>query len=156
MGRKRGVERSQLEAIMEISIRELRGFDNFDEFLDSLGNLADVQLTPEEAREVFRNRLRTGISTYVACAQDRIVGTASLLIEQKFIHGGGRSGHIEDVAVHRDFQKQGIGAALVQHLTEQARKMGCYKVVLNCFDQLAPFYEKLGFRRHDVGLRLDF
>ncbi len=140
---------------MEITIRELRGFDKFDEFLDSLANLADVQLTPEEAREVFRNRLRTAVRTYIASAQGRIVGTASLLIEQKFIHGGGRSGHIEDVAVHRDFQKQGIGAALVRHATEQAKKIGCYKVVLNGFDQLAPFYEKLGFRRHDTGLRMD-
>jgi glucosamine-phosphate N-acetyltransferase len=143
------------EGTMEITIRELRGFDNFEEFLDSLANLADVELTPEKAKEVFRNQLRLGVRTYVACVQGRIVGTASLLIEPKFIHGGGLSGHLEDVAVHRDFQKQGIGAALVRHVTAQAREMGCYKVVLNCFDNMAPFYEKLGFRRHDAGLRMD-
>jgi glucosamine-phosphate N-acetyltransferase len=140
---------------MEITIQELRGYDDFEEFLDALASLAEVELTPKKAKEVFRNRLRAGVRTYVACVQDRIVGTASLLIEEKFIHRGGRSGHLEDVAVHRDFQNQGIGAALVRHVTDQARKMGCYKVLLNCFDNRAPFYEKLGFRRHDVGLRMD-
>lgn len=140
---------------MELTIRELRGSDPFEEFLDSLASLAEVRLTPEQAKEVFRNRLRTGVRTYIALAQGRIVGTASLLVEQKFIHGGGCSGHLEDVAVHPDFQNHGVGAALVRHVIEQARKLRCYKVVLNCFDNLAGFYEKLGFRRHDAGLRME-
>jgi glucosamine-phosphate N-acetyltransferase len=141
--------------MMDIAIRELSGSDNFEEFLDSLSSLSEVQLTPEKAKEVFRSRLRAGARTYVAYAQGRIVGTASLLLEQKFIHGGGHSGHIEDVAVHRDFQRHGIGAALIRHLTAEAKRLGCYKLVLNCFDDRAPFYEKLGFRRHDIGLRMD-
>jgi glucosamine-phosphate N-acetyltransferase len=114
-----------------------------------------VKLTPDQAKEVFRERLRRGIRSYVACIDDRVVGTASLLVEEKFIHGAGLSSHIEDVAVHRDFQKQGIGAALVGYLLQEARRLGCYKVILNCREGNVPFYEKMGFRRHDVGMRLD-
>jgi glucosamine-phosphate N-acetyltransferase len=105
--------------------------------------------------EVFRERLRRGIRGYVACLDGRVVGSASLLVEEKFIHGGGLSSHIEDVAVHRDFQKQGIGAELVRFLVEEARRLGCYKVILNCREENVPFYEKTGFRRHDVGMRID-
>ena len=72
-----------------------------------------------------------------------------------FIHAGGWVGHIEDVAVHRDHQKKGIGAALIRHAVDEARKLGCYKVILSCFEDRVAFYEGLGFRPHDVGLRID-
>jgi glucosamine-phosphate N-acetyltransferase len=140
----------------KLTIRELIAPDLSAGFLDALANLSEVGLTPVEAAEVFRNRLRLGIRTYVAFLCDHVVGTASLLLEQKFIHRGGWVGHIEDVAVHRDHQQEGIGTALVQHATEEARKRGCYKVILDCFEHLVPFYERLGYRRHNLGLRIDW
>ena len=48
-----------------------------------------------------------------------------------------------------------IGAALVRHATEEARKLGCYKIILNCFENRIPFYKGLGFKPHDVGMRND-
>jgi glucosamine-phosphate N-acetyltransferase len=140
----------------QLTIREMTAPDLSAGFLDALASLSDVGLTPAEAAEVFRNRLRLGIRTFVAFMNDRVVGTASLLLEQKFIHRGGWVGHIEDVAVHRNHQHQGIGTALVQHATEEARKRGCYKVILDCFEHLVPFYERLGYRRHNLGLRIDW
>jgi glucosamine-phosphate N-acetyltransferase len=131
------------------------GFDLSQDFLDTLASLSQVNLTIERAREVFRERLRKGIRTIVALIDNRPIGTASLIIEEKFIHGGGCSGHIEDVAVHKDFQGRGIGAALVHHLVEQAKAAGCYKLILNCREGNVAFYEKLGFRRHDSGMRMD-
>jgi glucosamine-phosphate N-acetyltransferase len=140
---------------MEVVIGDLEVNDLTTCFLDTLSSLAEVRLTPAEAAEILSERRRAGIRTYAARAGAEVVGTASLLVERKFIHGGGRVGHIEDVAVRRGFQKQGIGAALVRHATEQARKLGCYKVILSCFEKVAPFYEELGFRRHDLGMRID-
>ena len=84
-----------------------------------------------------------------------MVGTASLIVEQKFIHGGGLVGHIEDVAVHKDHWRKGIGTAMVDQLTKLASSMRCYKVILNCFDEFVPFYTRIGYRRHDSGLRFD-
>jgi glucosamine-phosphate N-acetyltransferase len=138
-----------------VTVREMYGFDLTQDFLNTLASLAPVNLTLDRAKVVFRERLRKGIRTFVALMDNRIVGTASLLVEEKFIHEGGRSGHIEDVAVHKDFQKHGVGAALVRHVIEQARAAKCYKVILNCSEGTAAFYEKLGFRRHDIGMRLD-
>jgi glucosamine-phosphate N-acetyltransferase len=143
------------ELLVPVTVREMYGFDLTPDFLNTLSSLATVNLTLDRAKVVFRERLRKGIRTFVAFMDNRIVGTASLLVEEKFIHEGGRSGHIEDVAVHKDFQKHGVGAALVRYVIEQARAAKCYKVILNCSEGTAAFYEKLGFRRHDIGMRLD-
>jgi predicted N-acetyltransferase YhbS len=64
-------------------------------------------------------------------------------------------GHIEDVSVRVGYEKMGVGTALVRHAKEQARKLGCYKVILNCAEHLVPFYESLGFRRHVAQMRID-
>jgi glucosamine-phosphate N-acetyltransferase len=140
---------------MSIVIRELTGQDLTQRFLDTLASLAEVKLTVEEAAQIFQRRLRAGMRTFVALHHDQIVGTVSLFVEQKFIHHGGRAGHIEDVAVHHDHQRKGIGSLLTAHATEEARKAGCYKVILNCSDDRAPFYAKLGFQAHDRGMRLN-
>jgi glucosamine-phosphate N-acetyltransferase len=140
---------------MDIQIRELTAPDLSDGFLESLAVLSEVRLTPEQALEVFRQRQRAGVRTFIARMQGRVIGTASLLLERKFIHGGGWVGHIEDVAVLGAYQGRGIGSALVQHASEAARQRGCYKVILDCFEHLVEFYGRLGFRPHNRGLRLD-
>jgi glucosamine-phosphate N-acetyltransferase len=138
-----------------VIVREGTAVDLERGLLATLSNLADVALSLDEAREVFRGRLRLGVRTYVAVADEQVIGTTSLLVEQKFIHHGGKVGHIEDVAVHRDFQGRGVARELLEYAVAQARRLGCYKVILNCRDELLPFYERFGFRRHDNGMRLD-
>ena len=93
---------------MDFTLRELTPDDLSHGFLETLAGLAPVDLTVEAAREIFRKRELTGIRTFVAVDGDRVVGTASLVVEQKFIHGGGRCGHIEEVVVHPDYKNQGI------------------------------------------------
>lgn len=141
---------------MSVTHRELAEADLVNGFLETLAGLAPVDLTLEQARAVLRTRLRAGIRTYVAVDGDRVVGTASLLIEPKFIHGGGICGHIEEVVVHPDHKKRDIGSALVRYVTDEAlNEHSCYKVILNCSEALVPFYEGCGYRRHDVGMRID-
>lgn len=141
---------------MDIVIRELTGPDLAKGFLEALASLAEVKLSQTDALNVFQKRLRDGIHTYIALVEGVVVGTASLFIEQKFIHSGGRVGHIEDVAVRKDLQLKGLGTRLVEHATEEARRQGCYKVLLNCFEDRVGFYQRLGYRRQDVGMRIDW
>ncbi len=140
---------------MEPVIREITGPDLANGFLETLSALVEVNLSFEEAAEVLRARMRAGVRTYVACVGARVVGTASLVIEQKFIHKGGKIGHIEDVAVHPESRHLRVGSVLVRHAIAQARRLGCYKVILSCFERLVPFYEGLGFHKHDLGMRID-
>jgi glucosamine-phosphate N-acetyltransferase len=141
---------------MSFELRPLEQRDFDRGFLESLAHLQKVDLTPEEAIRIWRGRNAAGVRTVVAVdGEGNVMGTASLILEHKFIHRGGTIGHIEDVAVHPDHGGKGIGSAVVKALVELARQSGCYKVILSCNDQNLPFYTKLGFKRHDNGMRID-
>jgi glucosamine-phosphate N-acetyltransferase len=140
-------------------IRELREADLGNGFVETLGNLTDTGgLTPGAARKILRTMRRAPLYHILVAVRDdgQVVGATTLLVEQKFIHGGGRVGHIEDVAVRRGYEGMGVGGSLVNAALEVAERMACYKCILDCKEELAGFYEKLGFRRHDVGMRMDF
>ena len=82
----------------------------------TLANLTEVNLTPEEAIHIWRGRNAAGVRTVVAVDEGKVIGTASLILEHKFLHRGGTIGHIEDVAVHPSAQGKGVGTAVVQSL----------------------------------------
>ena len=77
------------------------------------------------------------------------------MIEQKFIHDGGKVGHIEDVVVRKEYQGKGVGKKIVNALLKYAEKKGCYKTILDCSEDLIPFYESIGFKRHSNSMRFD-
>ena len=54
-------------------------------------------------------------------------------------------GHIGRLAVLSDWRGQGVGAALLAHLIELARKRGDKRVLLNAQTQAMPFYARFGF-----------
>ncbi len=136
-------------------IRPMEFIDLDRGFLETLSHLSSVDLTRAEAQNIWEARTSAGICSIVAEETGRVIGTASLMIEQKFIHRGGLVGHIEDVAVHRDHWRKGIGTSMVDYLTKMAVDKGCYKVILNCLDHLVPFYERIGYHRYDSGLRFN-
>ena len=151
-------------------IRDFIAPDLFHGFFETLTNLADVGFdinNPEsmaKACEIYRKRLTAGILTYVAVLSpstipgtdgELIVGTVTLLPDWKFIHEGSLVYHLEDVAVHKAYQGKHIGQDLVRYAIQQATTRGAYKIVAFCDKELTPYYEKLGFKNHDSGLRLD-
>lgn len=142
----------------DVKIRELEEKDLSNGFLESLDSLRKTSsLDPKKAKEVFRKiKSDPGCIIYVAELDSKIIGATTLLIEQKFIHDGGLVGHIEDVAVRKEYQDRGIGQKLVKALLEYAKKKGCYKIILDCADDLVPFYEKIGFKRHSNSMRIDY
>jgi glucosamine-phosphate N-acetyltransferase len=91
----------------------------------------------------------------VAIIEGKVVGSTTLLIETKFIHNGGKVGHIEDVVVDKEYQKKGIGEKIIMYLLRYAKDQGCYKTILDCTDEVKPFYEKLGFKHNANALRFD-
>ncbi len=141
----------------EIKIRRLQKKDLDNGFLHALDSLRVASDIPKKkARAVLEKILSNpNEAIYVAVMGSKVVGAASIIIEQKFIHNGGRAGHIEDVAVAKEFQGKGIGQMVVKALVKHAQKKGCYKTILDCSEDLIPFYEKLGFKKFSVAMRLD-
>ena len=143
------------DATNAVTIRLMDATDLNRGFLDALRALKTVELSEEQAIEIYRDRLKSRIRTYVAMIDGQVAGTASVFIEPKFINSGGVVGHIEDVAVNQSYQKHGVGRALVQHLLEVCREFRCYKVILDCAEGVIPFYERLGFHRWERAMRID-
>jgi len=85
-----------------------------------------------------------------------IRGAITALLEKKVIHKGGIVCHIEDLVVHKDHRGQQIGSKLVDHVVNYAKEKGCYKTILNCNDQVEPFYQKLGFQSKNKEMSLYF
>ena len=127
--------------------------------LDTLSHLSDLEgLAPQSAKEIMARIMSSGFDhrIFVAVTDDgSVIGTATLLIEQKLIHNGGKVGHIEDVATREGYEGNGVGGAVVQAAIDFASEHGCYKVILDCSKKNEPFYEKLGFKARETEMRLN-
>ncbi len=143
--------------MIDITIRELEEKDLFNGFLESMDSLKLASnLDIEKAKEIFEKiSSNSNHFVYVAILDGRVVGSTTMLIEPKFIHDGGNVAHIEDVVVSKDYQGKGIGEMLMQSLLNLAKDNNCYKTILDCSDEVKPFYEKIGFKRTSNGMRYD-
>lgn len=141
----------------EVSIRKLEEKDLSNGFLTSLDSLRKASdIDSAKAKEIFKKiNDNSDHNIFVAVLNDKVVGSTTLLIEQKFIHKGGLVGHIEDVVVNKEAQGQKIGERLILAALEYAKNAGCYKTILDCLDDVKPFYEKLGFKLHANAMRFD-
>ena len=139
----------------DIKIREIVEEDIEKEFLKSLDSLRKASDLDKEVAKDILKKIISNPDHIIHVAEDngKIVGSTTLLIEQKFIHNGGCVGHIEDVVVSKEFEGRGIGIKLVTSLLEIANTRNCYKTILNCNDELIPFYERIGFKQESKQMR---
>ncbi len=141
----------------DIIIRELEIDDLKNGFLESLDSLKPAStLSEEKALNIFQKIKKNPFQlVFVVIKNLQVIGSATLILEQKFIHDGKYVGHIEDVVINKNFQKSKIGSFLIKIILKRAESEGCYKSVLDCLDDVAPFYEKMGFVRHLKGMRFN-
>tara|TARA_B110000014_G_scaffold64893_1_gene44206 strand:+ start:706 stop:1140 length:435 start_codon:yes stop_codon:yes gene_type:complete len=141
----------------ELIIRKIIETDLNNGFLVSLDNLRQASNLKQNSAKNILNRISKNENhiIHVAELDGKIVGSTTLLIEQKFIHDGGFVGHIEDVVVKKEFEGQGIGIKLVLSLLDVAKERKCYKTILNCENELMHFYEKIGFKQKSNEMRFD-
>lgn len=108
-------------------------------------------MPPSQYKSLFTYMKANCSGTYftvviVSRRTDQLVAAGTLLLERKYIHGGGLAGHIEDIVVSPDMRGRGMGLRLVEGLRRMAELLGCYKTVLTCKEDKVPFYEKCGFK----------
>ena len=141
----------------EIIIREIEENDLMQGFLESLDFLRKASnIDKNKAREILKKiKQNPNHIIHVAIDNNEIVGSTTLLIEQKFIHDGGFVGHIEDVVVRKEYEGKGIGIKLVMSMLECAKEKNCYKTILDCNDDVKEFYERIGFKNESNGMRYD-
>ena len=140
-----------------ILIREIQELDLEKGFLECLDNLKIASdLENDTAKTILKKILDdSNHIIHIAELDGKIVGSTTLLIEQKFIHNGGLVGHIEDVVVREGFERKQIGRDIVESLLDVAKNRGCYKTILDCKDDVKEFYEKIGFKHESNCMRFD-
>ena len=81
-------------------------------------------------------------NTLSLCASDgiRLIGYACV------VSNGVTDAYIQDVMVHPDYQRLGIGTQLMEHILARLKADSVYMVsVIYGDESLRPFYEKFGF-----------
>ena len=141
------------------NVSRLRECDICQGFIECLSELRPVGLTDDEAKSIFRKHNQ---NVYIVKTDDvnvspfrRIVGCATLFLEQKFIHQGGVVAHIEDFVVSSYFRGMGVGKLLMERLIRESKEAGAYKIILDSGLDSLYFYQKCGFTPWEQQLRMD-
>lgn len=129
-------------------IKYIEPTDNLHDYLACVAELNGVGVkvsSVEEIKSIIDSR-PTNILTFVGVINDRIVATATIVIEKKLRYAQ-LCCHIEDVGVHPEFRNKGYGKKMVEYCIDIAKRNKCYKIKLHCNDSLVSFYNKIGFQR---------
>lgn len=81
-----------------------------------------------------------------------IIASGTVIIEPKIIRNCKNVGHIEDIVVTKHMRGKGICQKILDSLKNESIEKNCYKVVLNCKNNLKKVYIKNGFK--ESGLEL--
>jgi glucosamine-phosphate N-acetyltransferase len=87
---------------------------------------------------------------------NKLIGMITIIIEQKIIHGGRKVAHIEDLVILPEYRGAGIGKQLLDFAKNFAKDNNCYKVILDCNENLIPFYKANQFTQKAVQMALYF
>ena len=135
--------------LLNMTFRLLEQSDLNKGFLELLGQLTTVgDVTKEQFLYRFKDLLKNkNHRIYVLENANKIVSCATLFVEPKFIHECGFVGHIEDVVVDKACRGQNLGKKIIDFLTSEAERLGCYKILLDCSDNNVGFYEKCNYMK---------
>jgi len=145
---------------MEYIIKELEETDDYKQYCKLLKQLTKINLE-EIDHQSFNQQLAIIKSNpyhkiIIVKDHDQIIGTTTVFIEPKFIHNLSRVAHIEDVVVSNNYRGHGIGRLLINHAVQIAKNHNCYKIILDCADDVVNFYQKLGFIKKENQMALYF
>jgi glucosamine-phosphate N-acetyltransferase len=134
----------------------------YKDYLNLIAQLSTSwdKMTLEEFTQICTARAAVGYNTVLLCPKNnmkKIVATGSIFIEPKFSHfvrgQPGKVGHIEDIVVDSFYRGQGLGKKVIDELCRLANQVHCYKIILDCSYANVGFYEKCGFKTHEISMR---
>lgn len=132
-----------------LKVRPLQSGDYHRGFLQSLSQLTTVgDVSLAQFLNRFAQMRASGdyfVTVIVDTRYDKIIGSATLVLEHKFIHGCSVRGRLEDVVVDDTYRGKQLGKLIVVTVSLLAQRLGCYKMSLDCKDKLIPFYKSIGY-----------
>ena len=131
-------------------------------YLDLLSQLTQVSMLDEETfitltKDIFK------MGSIIVCYKNSpmtpdfdIVASGTIIIEPKIIRGGKPVGHIEDIVTSSSYRGKGLGQDILELLIQEGREKNCYKIILDCKDNLKGYYEKMDFKESGMQMALYF
>lgn len=134
-----------------LKIRPLAKDDFSKGYLELLGQLTSVGNIDQKAFEKRFEAMKASVPNYhIVVIEDtetkKVVGSATLVVEMKFIHEAGSRGRVEDVVISSEMRRQKLGAVLLKTVVSLGKAIGVYKMSLECVPELLPFYSQFGFK----------
>jgi glucosamine-phosphate N-acetyltransferase len=126
--------------------------DNYKEYI----NLINSNISKKDYDYFIDNILNVNHLIILLKYDNNIIVTGTLLIEEKLTYGGCKMGHIENILVDPDHKNKGFGEQIVNKLLNIAKNKKCYRVDLNCNNELEKFYKKKGFKQKHICMNLYF
>jgi glucosamine-phosphate N-acetyltransferase len=71
-----------------------------------------------------------------------MIASGTIIIEPKIIRQGKNVGHIEDIVVAPHMRGRGLSHKILNHLKQFAKESNCYKVILDCSEEVKNVYTK--------------
>ena len=135
-----------------MNIRELKKTDRI-EYIELISNFRplDISISEEIFNKIYDEIFKTDI-IFVCEIDNIIVGTAKLLIEQKYIHNLSKYGRIEDVIIKNEYRNKGIGSYMIKYIIDYCKKYKFFKVSLTCSSNIIKFYEKNNFEVYQLNM----
>ena len=149
----------EYKPLIEIIIDVLNNQSNFqhikNQYLQILSYLSHTETMTNEDfyKKICEiNKIGTIIVCYIK--PDIIIGTGTIIIEPKIIHGGKYVGHIEDIVVHPLYRNKKIASGIINKLITYGSEHNCYKIILDCDPSIQSFYEKNGFNHKNIQMSM--
>ena len=133
-----------------LKLRPLQISDYDKGYVQLLSQLTKVGVMDEDTfQKQFKAMKSTGCH-YAFVIEDldkgTVIANATLLIEHKFTHAAAQRGRIEDVVVDDSYRGQHLGLVMLETLTMLGKKLGCYKISLDCTSEMSGYYKKFGYQ----------
>ena len=110
-------------------------FEEIVDLYNAVGWEAYTQ-NPESLERAFSN------STYMLIARidECVVGLARSISDEVSIH------YLQDILVHPDFQKKGVGRELLKLMLERFKDVRTHMILTDDEEKQLKFYESLGYK----------
>ena len=135
-------------------LRPLQRDDYERGYLTLLEQLTVVGALSKEHFESRFDAMKASKGTYYTLVvantnTNQIAASTTLVYEQKFIRMASSRGRIEDVVVDSTCRGKKLSKILLDVACQLSKKLGNYKLSLECKDQLRPLYEQFEFVKEE-------
>ena len=149
-----------IQGNQNLTYRKLEKYD-YKDYLTLMNDFrpTNLNISQEYFNEIYEQIMPNGNLTSKTSNQiiiceymGKIIGSVTVLIEQKYIHNFAKYAHIEDVFVSKDFRHMKIGSELIKEALQYCKIINVFKVLLTCSEELEHFYSINNFEKRQINM----